>query len=156
AITDEHRIPQYIRDANWLFEDKPLSIDEIKQSRIEPTAKVKLYWTSRTAQRLFSQLKDLRFSAEGEGRSTAEEKETQGWQEKLARLLSDLEQWDSAEESSELDYLHQKNNLYQALFESIPEGAARDMVLRKYVSDLAGQSKSQSRIEWFLHANDLI
>jgi hypothetical protein len=157
AITSRHRLPQYIRDANLLFADRPLSIDEVNQSRIDTSAKVNLYWTSRTAKRLFSDLKELRFSSEGEGRSTEAEKETQGWQEKLTEFLSGLEQWDRAEENSELDYLHQKNNLYQALIESIPEGPTRDLVLRKYVSDLAEQSMAkQSRIEWFLHANDLI
>ncbi len=157
AITTEQRVPQYIRDTDLLFGDRPLSIDEIKQSRVDTAAKVKFYWTSRTAKRLFSELKELRFSSEGDGRSTEAEQETQGWQEKFTEFLRGLELWDSAEENSELDYLHQKYNLYQALIESIPEGPTRDLVLRKYVSDLAEQSMGQqSRIEWFLHANDLI
>ena len=70
--------------------------------------------------------------------------------------LRELETWNSNTESN-VDYLHQKSNLYMALLQIVPPGEATDQVIVSYVEILSHDASMQeSRIEWLWHVQDLI
>jgi hypothetical protein len=147
----------YVAEINKALEfDPPISGDEIEPVRIDAAARAASYWRSREARNLLTKARRLRFGS-GNKPLTPAEKAGQDWQAALTDFLNDLEAWDAGHGEQEIDYFHQKSVLYRALLELVPEGPARDQILRKFAGFLGNSYLSvDSRIEWLLHAKFLI
>jgi len=71
--------------------------------------------------------------------------------------LRQLEDWDGRSETSEIDYFHQKCVLYLALTRIAPAGELGEQVLTSYLNFLNQPAiLKESRIEWMLHARELL
>jgi len=88
---------------------------------------------------------------------TEAEKQTSEWREQLNQFLTELESWNEKDERSEIDYFHQRQVLYLALVEIVPDGTARNSVVRSWVASLSdGSIEKHNRIEWRLYADYLL
>lgn len=170
AISDERTLSYYLKESNALFfNNDPLTADDVKPTEILGKAKVYEYWKSPNAERLLTLAKALRFGSKINVPTTEEdqgdddkplteaEKQTPAWQEQLAQLLNEFEDWDRKEERSEMDYFHQKQVLYMGLLEITPSGLGRDLILRSWIASLDERSiENISRVEWFLYVDQLL
>ena len=157
ASVKRQHVPDYIYFINkTLFAANPISADEIKPLKFEEALNVSPYWQSPEAKGLLMKVKRLRFES-GDKPLTAAQKEDPQWQLQATQFLNDLADWNGKQEKSEADYFHQKSVLYRALLDILPAGPQRREVLGAYVLFLKDNYvQRDSRIEWFLHANNLI
>lgn len=148
-------LPNYVREINYLYPNDPFTPDEIKASKVEDGPTQREYFESPDSKRLQDNFKSLRGYDEDDP-STQELKTSASWQEKMLDYLRELEMWNGNTESN-VDYLHQKSNLYMALLQIVPPGDAADQVVVSYVKLLSQDASMQeSRIEWLWHVKDLI
>ena len=136
-----------------------ISADEITAAKREGSAQTEAYWTSPKSKSLLSQMKKLRFSAQGKEVGEAD-KQSAEWQSQLSELLKELASWSATDEKTEEDYFHQKSVIYYALIRIIPadgqyEGV-RDEALRDFANLLSNSPLQKEKpAEWFLHAKIL-
>lgn len=153
-----HEVNQFNKRVRALAEKNVSEIEaeEVRPSRIEGKVDVHSYWQSPRAQKLMQSFKQLRF---GSGRTplTKSEINSVEWKADFSEFVKELLAWDKNDEKSVEDYFHQKCNLFTGLL-NIPLGATeRDEVIREFVPFLwRFDLKSLSRIEWFLHAKNLL
>jgi hypothetical protein len=134
----------------------PITIEEIKPTRIKDSAKVYPFWQSPKSKGLLFRFKNLRFASD-EKRFGTNQKNEPEWQWQLTQFLNDLADWHPEDEASEEDYFHQKSVLFRALLEELPTGGVQSKVLSDYVIFLSDSRMQQnSPIEWYLHAQYLI
>jgi hypothetical protein len=148
-------MPRAVDNINGLF-SRPITLDEIRPSRIGPRANDVLYWSTPKATALMDAAKTLRFG-DGSSPLSTEQRETPEWRQKLLDFLDLLANWDPASEQSEDDYFQQRCNMYNLLVELCPNDAQRDLVLRQYASYLKETSGTyKGRMEWVLPVRDYL
>ena len=134
----------------------PITQENIQSRKTGQSAKYSLYWQSAEARGLLVKIKHLRFGS-GNTPLSGSQKESPEWQMELKEFLDSLSVWRVDQEQSESDYFHQKNNIYRSLLEIVPVGPGRDRLVSSYVVFLRESDlRHESRIEWFLHARNLI
>jgi hypothetical protein len=149
-------LPSYIKAANYLFPGQPFTLDDVKPSTIEATAKVISFYESGESAALLSDFKSL-LRDEGDEPVTKEAKATTQWQQKMLDYLRQLEEWEGRDENSKLNCFHQKCVLYLGLSKIAPAGPAGDEVFLSYLKTLDQDAiMKESRIEWLLHAKELL
>ena len=134
----------------------PIAPDDVKPLRVGSAEERAPFWTSVNSARLLMRVKSLRFGTKSTPLSV-KERSTVEWEQDLLDVLSAVESWDVTTEKTELDYFHEKCNLYVALFNLAPADESRARVLLSLASYLRNTAiKERSRIEWWLHAKDLL
>ncbi len=136
-------------------------LDLIPGVALRPTStdgrlKLEAYWRTAQSKRLLSAIKHLRFGG-GAMPLSPVQKATPEWQAEFRRFLNDLEDWTAGDESSPLDYFHERAILYASVLELLPPGDARANAARSYVSFLSGSGvESESPIQFLPHVRALI
>lgn len=148
-------LPHHIREINYYFPNTPFTLEDLRPSKVEKGSAISEYFESKDTIKLSNDLKDLRgYDDEPE---TKEPETSSIWQERMLNYLRQLEDWDGRGESSEIDYFHQKCVLYFALAKLVTEGPISDRVMTSYISFLYQPAiLKESRIEWQLHARELL
>jgi hypothetical protein len=155
-VTSSIKIPSYIYDANnYFYKDLPIAIDETKPYKIETTTFPVEYYTSPKASQIYSKLRKLRNWQEKE-KTISEIRESLKWQETFSNLLEEIDEWEKADNESEIDLFHQKSLIYRLLLREAPSIALRERIVKKYLK-LLNQNEIQKDFvsEWFLEFNDL-
>ncbi|MEO7658774.1 MAG: hypothetical protein ABIV48_04085 [Pyrinomonadaceae bacterium] len=141
--------------ANTLFES-PLNEDEIKPEKIEPGAKIFVYWKSSKAAKLLTNIKKLRFGNTMTALTSAERAD-QAWQQSLLKFLEQMDEWKPDDEETETDYLHQRCVLYDGLLDLTPSGAMRAVVLQDYALFLRDSNmQKESPVQWLQYVKFLL
>jgi hypothetical protein len=175
AVTDKSNLPWYIKEANSeLFQEHPLTFVEVEQKDISGRANVYSYWKTPNAQRLLELFQDLRFpTATDEDKSEEDdpsgakaadigdttqseaENESVASQTKFRNFLTELEAFDGRNEKSEMDFLSQKQVLYQGLY-AVTREAMRREVFKSWAKSLDQYKADKSnRILWCLYVSYL-
>jgi hypothetical protein len=157
-LSDGKEVPSYIRDtSNFLYPDRPLTIDDVRPSKLERGAPKTSYYRTLEAAKLMKDYKSLPWDDENNKPVTDETKATAEWQQRMLDYLTELEAWKGTSEDSEIDYFHQKSVLYFALAKLAPSGILREKVISSYLKTLSqSESQKESRIEWLLYAHQLL
>ncbi len=149
-------LPFHVKEINYFFPDSPFTINDLHPSKVEKGLVSADFFESKDSSKLIMDFKSLRGYDDDEP-DTKELKTSAAWQQKMLDYLRQLEAWDGRNENSEVDYFHQKCVLYLALARIAPPGEAGDQVMLSYIN-LLNQNTAlrESRIEWLLHANELL
>jgi len=166
AINDKAVLSAVLRDSNsFFFTTISLTEDDVKPDEVLGKAKVYEFWQSAKAKRLQTLIKELRFGSKTESFGDEDEnkpliqaeKLTAEWRGQLNQFLNELEDWRADDERSAIDYFHQKQVIYMALAEIVPDKATRTLVVRSWLTNLDDASiEKQNRIEWRLYADYLL
>jgi hypothetical protein len=134
----------------------PLSSDETRASGVDDVAQPAQAPKTAELTELLDRYNGLIFDPLGTSWSN-EQKTESVWQNKLQEYMALLSAWKSGEGVSQAEYFYRKCYLLSSLVNVVPNGPARELVLRGYVDFLQQNGYQQgSRIEWFLPVNTLI
>jgi hypothetical protein len=134
---------------------RPIKAEEIQDFQILSGPAVDSYWQSSPSRDLLVGCQKLRFGSNGEP-YTLEQRKEFSWAAQLADYVTALESWKPDNEVA-ADFFHEKSVLYTSLIDLVPEGPDRLKIIDSYVSFLElNDFATKSRIEWFMHVNDLI
>lgn len=154
AITTE--LPRHIQEINYYFRNSPFTLDDLKPARVEETVSTTEFFESKDASKLSIDLKELA-SYDDDESSTKEPKTFSASDEQILKYLRQLEDWDGNGETSQIDYFHQKCVLYLSLARITPPGQPGEQVMTSYINFLNQPAIiKESRIEWTLHARELL
>jgi len=146
---------QQFRRELQLAQIAPITGDELRKARIIPRVPPAVYWQSPESKRLVTEMRRLRFG-DGESRLTDPDKTTPAWSSQLTDFVTELEAWQPDNEP-QANVFHQKSILYAGLIDLMPAGPERSKVIESYVAFLEQNSaQTPSRIEWLVHADDLL
>ncbi|MGO4882729.1 MAG: hypothetical protein ACLP59_18205 [Bryobacteraceae bacterium] len=121
---------------------------EAEPDKIEASGPPDLLWTDSDGHRLRTQVRALRAS-----RDQLVDDE---WRGRYFEIVSKVANWGKGDDVPTLDYLHEKCALFRALLETAPDDAAREPVLGADLTFLEQWNVVTSRIEWFLHAREIL
>lgn len=121
---------------------------EAVPDKIEGAGPSDLLWTDPMSNRLERQVRDLRGFR---GKLIDDE-----WRGRLLELTSIVADWKPTDDMSALDYFHEKCVLLRSLLDVAPDAASREPVLGAYFAFLDQWDFQQNRIEWFLHAREIL
>ena len=121
---------------------------DAKPDKIEDDGPSDRLWKDAGGRQFDAQVRELRAQ-----RSGLAENE---WRARLLDLLSRLADWKQPDDAPALDYLHEKCVLLKTLLEMAPDAGSRESVLGAYLLFLGQWDPEQDRIEWFLHARELL
>jgi hypothetical protein len=150
-LKDREQVPPVLRDANFLFPDKPLAPDDILHTELKDGPNVIHFWRSVDSRRLMIQFRNLREEKEkvneSENRSVAE------WETKVGVFLENLGMWNASEDESETAVFNQKCVLFSSLVSTVPKGKVKRTVVDAYLRFLSSSSvQKTSYIEWLYFA----
>jgi hypothetical protein len=149
-------LPSHIREINYYYPISPLTLDDLRPSKVEEGLAIAEYFESKDSSKLFGDFKELR-GYDDDDPSTKESKTSSAWQERMLIYLRQLENWEGRDEGSAIDYFHQKSVLYFALARIVPAGESRQRVMTSYISFISDANVlKESRIEWLLHERELL
>jgi len=165
---DNDPVPEAVKYFNQQFRRElqlaqiaPITGDELKKARIIPRVPPAVYWQSPESKRLVTEMRTLtgmrrlRFG-DGESELTDAEKTTSNWSAQLTDFVTALEAWQPDNEPA-ANVFHQKSILYEGLIDVMPAGPERSKVIESFVRFLEQNSgQTPSRIEWLVHADDLL
>ena len=142
-----------IEAVNVLFES-PLTEEEIKPEKVDPAAKVFIYWKTPKLVKLMPEYAKLRFGAKDA--LSLEERNKQEWLQAFLKFLEQMDDWKPEDEETEADYLHQRSVLYYGLIQIAPPGPLLSNVLRSYALFLRdSKMQKESPAQW-LHYLKLV
>lgn len=121
---------------------------EVVPEKIEQPGPPDLLWKDAPGSSLERQMGDLRGSR---GKLVGDE-----WRGRLLELISKVADWKPSDDTLPLDYFHEKCILLRSLLDAAPDAASREPVLTAYLLFLDQWDFQQNRIEWFLHARELL
>jgi hypothetical protein len=148
-------LPRHIQEINYYFRDNPFTPDDLKPAKVEETPSSSEYFESKNASKLSTDLKEL--SSYENDEAATKEKTISASQEQILDYLRQLNDWNGQGETSEIDYFHEKCVLYLALARIVPAGELGEQVITSYINFLNQPAILQeSRIEWMLHARELL
>jgi len=134
---------------------RPIKAEEIRDFQILQGPAVDSYWQSSPSRDLLIGCQKLRFGSNGEP-YTLEQRNEFSWTAQLADYVTALESWKPDNEVA-ADFFHEKSVLYTSLIDLVSGGPERLSIINSYVSFLdLNDLAEKSRIEWFMHVNDLI
>jgi hypothetical protein len=134
----------------------PLGGDEVRAAGVEDPIEPKPGPKSAEMTELTDRYNGLLFNPLGTGWSNEQKAETV-WQSKLREYLALLAAWKPGQDISPAEYFYRKCYLLSSLVNVVPNGPARELVLRGYMDFLQQNGYQQgSRIEWFLPVNTLL
>lgn len=132
-----------------------LNADELTPKSIGPAPKIDEYWKSPMAEKLLAGIGRLNFGQNRKKVSLAE-REQEKWQRELSEIVGNLRSWSNNKDEavSEIDYFHQKCNLYELLIQITPKSSPQlDGILSDYIGFLShNRSQKESLIEWLWQA----
>ena len=147
TIKPDSVVPAYVRDANFLFAEKPMTIDEIAQTESALGAKVIRYWRSETSKKLQNMFRGLRAAKTQEGMTQDE------WSVKFNQFIEELDSWTSSDNETDSEVFNQKAVLLRTLYDSVHERKLREVWMGSFVKFLDRSAmQKQGLIEWLLHA----
>ncbi|MEQ1644119.1 MAG: hypothetical protein ABL959_11800 [Pyrinomonadaceae bacterium] len=147
---DKERLPDYVANANFLFPEKPLTLEEIKHTELKGTAEITHYWRSANARRLQQEFRGLRglYSNDSKNKGADVDSEV-----KTSIFIDNLDSWNASDDETESEIFNQKCVLYRTLVGLVPDGKAKKSIVRSYMRFLANSpTQKQSFIEWMNHA----
>ena len=148
-------LPHHIKELNYYFPNTPFTLEDLRPSKVEKGSEISEYFESKEAAKLSNDFKDLR--GYDDEPDTKQPETSSVWQERMLNYLRQLEDWDGRSESSEIDYFHQKSVLYFALAKLVTGGPMGERVMSSYINFLYQPTiLKESRIEWQLHARELL
>src|SRR5690606_16398671 len=119
-INLKSNLPRYVADANYLFREKPLTVDETVSSEIKEGPKVVHYWKSAQAIRFQHEFRVLR--------TMQPEKLEDEWAAKVGAFAEKLDDWQPSDNETESEVFNQKCVLYRILL-----GLSADEPLKKNI-----------------------
>jgi hypothetical protein len=135
---------------------KPIAPEELKPQGIDPSFGENSYWTTPLSKRLLEEVRLLRFGEKerfddhGLLELGYADKQTMEWRDRFNRVIKLLEDWKSADEPSEEDYLHEKAETLATLIEVVPTEELKSEVLDKALRFLRDFSLDRlNQAEWF-------
>lgn len=154
-IANEDRIPIFVKEANRMFADKPLTFENIVHTDLSEGPAIVHYWQSGDSRRLSRALRELYKSEDGSA-ITKENKANPEWQSKVRTFLENLDSWTAQDSETESGVFNQKCVLYRSVVKMVPEGGIRKSVVRSYLRFLSrAPMQEENFIEWFLHVSHL-
>jgi hypothetical protein len=135
---------------------EPLGGEEIRANGLEDPVPEQTSWRGQESRDLADRFNGLLFDPTGTAwssdyRSGAE------WQAKLREFLAALADWKADQEPSAAEYFYRKCYLLSSLVNVVPNGPARELVLRGFLDFLRRNTYQQTnRLEWFLPVNTLL
>lgn len=149
-------LPPTIREANYLFPNRPFLVEEVQPAKIEASPKVEAYFESKESAELLSSLQKLNYDDDNE-KVNEETRTTIQWQQRVLDFLRTLDGWNGKETSLDEDVFNQKAIIYFGLISMTPSGPVEDQVLASYLK-LLGQEEAmnENRIVWMLQAAQLL
>ncbi|MFN0084527.1 MAG: hypothetical protein ACKVX9_03990 [Blastocatellia bacterium] len=124
---------------------------ELTPKSIGAAPKIDAYWKSPMAEKLLAEIGRLNFGQNRKKVSLAE-REQEKWQRELTESVGNLRSWSNHKDESvsEIDYFHQKCNLYELLIQITPKSSSQlDGILSDYIGFLSyARSQKESLIEW--------
>ncbi len=150
-ISDGSDLPRTVVDANPLFGDKPLKIENIFQTETGGGYTPKFYWTSEGSRRITSELRNVRITKVGTPISESAKAEDE-WKVQVRSFIDSIESGNADENETESGVFNQKSVIYRTLIGLIPEGSLRDDAIRSFLRFLHGSRlQTDNFIEWYLH-----
>jgi hypothetical protein len=132
----------------------PISEEEARPAKIEAVPPPDRACEGQECKDLGSRLNALLTSREGRGLSP-EERNAAEWRARLKEYLAAVAAWEGDPALSPLDLFRNKCKLYSDLFNLVPNGPDRDLVLSMFLGYLQ-QNRPAERAEWLLQINTLI
>lgn len=147
---------QYFNDSLRVDPIPPISRDEVQPAKVEGAAGGLRTCESPECKLLATRYMGLILSPEGRPFTSAE-KSSEEWKARLKEYLSGLADWKQDSGGDAPAYFHQKCAFYSDLFNVVPNGPDRELVVRHFLDFLSRTSfQRDSRVEWFLPVNSLI
>jgi hypothetical protein len=130
--------------------------DDIKTETVNDTIKTYPYWASAKSRNVLLRVKKLRFG-NGTQELSSKDRESQEWQWQMNQFLTEMSDWEVADEETAADYFHQKCITFRSVVEMVPEGVWRDKILSDFVTFIGDSPLQQSDpLEWYFQANYLL
>lgn len=156
TVKRKGEVPAFIKIANQeMLQTNPILFDEIQPVVVGEKFSTVSFWQSAKSKDMLLDLKRLRFGPDQKQRPDSE-KTTAAWHQQLTDYLNQLDSWSANDEHSEVEYFHQKAIAYRALTDLVPSGIVRENIWRSQATFIASGYMQDARIEWFLHAGDLL
>ncbi len=134
----------------------PLQINKLLPKGVGKSAHIYEYWKTPLGEKLLRGIQKLNYGKDGKKRSLIERNEVT-WQHELADYYNNLKSWTKAKADgmTEVDFFHQKCNLFGLLLELTPQSDPQYKdILVDYVDFLSqNHSKQVSVVEWLWQAN---
>ena len=135
---------------------EPLGGEEIRASGVEDPVAEDGSWKGQESRDLADRFNGLLFNPNGSA-WPAEYRNGTEWQAKLAEYLRALADWKPDQDTGPAEYFYRKCYLLSSLVNVVPNGPAREQVLRAYIEFLRRNSYQRTnRVEWFLPVNTLL